>query len=117
MARLREWRDTVEKSATRIVQTAEDVMRSKIMALASAATLAGAVTVVAGTSASALRLPDDVYYYSSVTRAFGHTPRHYAYGWAWTYGDPVAYCARRFRSYDPSTGTYLDRHGIPHPCP
>jgi BA14K-like protein len=115
---LREWRDTVEKSATRIVvQTAEDVMRSKIMALASAAALAGVVTVVAGTGATALRLPDDVYYYSGVTRAFGHTPRHYGYAYGWAYAGPVAYCARRFRSYDPSTGTYLDRHGIPHRCP
>ncbi len=93
-------------------------MRSKIMALASAAGLAGAVMVMAGTEATALRLPDDVYYYSSVTRAFGHTPRRDRfYGWAWPYGDPVAFCTRHFRSYDPSTGTYLDRHGFPHPCP
>jgi BA14K-like protein len=93
-------------------------MRSKIIALASATALAGAVTVMASTAATALRLPDDVYYYSSVTRAFGHTPRHdrYEYGWGWTYAGPVAYCARHFRSYDPSTGTYLDRHGVPRPC-
>ena len=51
-------------------------MRSKIIALASAVALAGAVTMVASTGATALRLPDDVYYYSNVTRAFGHTPRH-----------------------------------------
>ena len=92
-------------------------MRSKIIALASAAALAAAVTMVASTDATALRLPDDVYYYSGVTRAFGHTPRHYGYVClAWTYADPVAYCARRFRSYDPSTGTYLDRHGVPIPA-
>jgi BA14K-like protein len=100
-----------------VVQTAEDVMRSKIIALASAAALAGTVTVVAGTGATAQRLPDDVYYYSGVTRAFGHTPRRDRYyGWAWPYGS-VAFCVRHFRSYDPSTGTYLDHHGIPHPCP
>lgn len=92
-------------------------MRSKITALASVIALAGAVTMLASTGATALRLPDDVYYYSGVTRAFGHTPRHDRYAWAWTYAGPVVYCARRFRSYDPSTGTYLDRHGVPRPCP
>jgi hypothetical protein len=87
-------------------------MRSKIIALASAATLGGAVTMIASTGAMALRLPDDVYYYSGVTRAYGHTPRHYAHRWAWAYAGPVAYCAHRFRSYDPSTGTYLDHRGV-----
>jgi hypothetical protein len=33
------------------------------------------------------------------------------------YDDPVAYCASRFRSYDPSTGTYLGYDGLRHPCP
>jgi hypothetical protein len=32
-------------------------------------------------------------------------------------GDPVAYCMRRFRSYDPSSGTYLGVDGYRHPCP
>jgi BA14K-like protein len=32
-------------------------------------------------------------------------------------GDAVAYCARRFRSYDPGTGTYLGNDGARHPCP
>jgi len=27
------------------------------------------------------------------------------------------YCAQRFRSYDPSTGTYLGYDGQRHPCP
>ena len=29
----------------------------------------------------------------------------------------VAYCMRRFRSYDPSSGTYLGYDGLRHPCP
>lgn len=29
----------------------------------------------------------------------------------------VAQCARRFRSYDPSSQTYLGRDGRRHPCP
>jgi hypothetical protein len=29
----------------------------------------------------------------------------------------VAYCASRFRSYDPETGTFLGYDGLRHPCP
>lgn len=29
----------------------------------------------------------------------------------------IAYCARRYRSYDPGTQTYLGRDGVRHPCP
>jgi len=32
-------------------------------------------------------------------------------------GPGVAYCARRFRSYDPVSGTYLGNDGFRHPCP
>jgi hypothetical protein len=32
-------------------------------------------------------------------------------------GDAVAYCAQRFRSYDPYSGTYLGFDGFRHPCP
>ncbi len=36
-------------------------------------------------------------------------------------GDPhhaaIAYCARRFRSYDPLSETYLGRDGLRHSCP
>lgn len=28
-----------------------------------------------------------------------------------------AYCAQRYRSYDPASGTYLGYDGIRHPCP
>jgi hypothetical protein len=34
------------------------------------------------------------------------------------YGSNVhAYCAQRFRSYDPASGTYLGYDGLRHPCP
>jgi hypothetical protein len=33
------------------------------------------------------------------------------------YSDAVAYCARRYRSYDPRSGTYLGYDGLRHPCP
>lgn len=29
----------------------------------------------------------------------------------------VEYCMRRFRSYNPNTGTYIGRDGYEHPCP
>ena len=31
--------------------------------------------------------------------------------------DVVAYCARRFKSYDPGSGTYLGYDGLRHSCP
>jgi hypothetical protein len=32
-------------------------------------------------------------------------------------GDAAGYCAQRFRSYDPASGTYLGYDGQRHPCP
>ena len=32
-------------------------------------------------------------------------------------GGDVGYCMRRFRSYDPRSGTYLGFDGLRHPCP
>jgi hypothetical protein len=32
-------------------------------------------------------------------------------------GDAVSYCAQRFRSYDPYSGTYVGYDGFRHPCP
>jgi len=31
--------------------------------------------------------------------------------------DAVAWCARRYRSYDPASGTFLGLDGYRHPCP
>ena len=31
--------------------------------------------------------------------------------------DDASYCAARFRSYDPASGTYLGYDGMRHPCP
>lgn len=31
--------------------------------------------------------------------------------------DAIAYCSRRFRSYDPSTGTYIATGGVVRACP
>jgi hypothetical protein len=32
-------------------------------------------------------------------------------------GDDEAYCQQRYKSYDPSSGTYLGYDGLRHPCP
>ena len=32
-------------------------------------------------------------------------------------GGDASYCAQRYRSYDPASGTYLGYDGIRHPCP
>ncbi len=55
------------------------------------------------------------------------SPYYYGYGPYYPYypppyyapppGNAVAYCAQRFRSYDPRTGTYLGLDGLRHPCP
>lgn len=29
----------------------------------------------------------------------------------------ASYCAQRYRSYDPGSGTYLGNDGVRHPCP
>jgi BA14K-like protein len=33
------------------------------------------------------------------------------------YGGNAAYCAQRYKSYDPASGTYLGYDGMRHPCP
>jgi len=48
---------------------------------------------------------------------YGYNPGYYntSYGYAQT--DYASYCAQRFKSYDPSSGTYLGYDGVRHPCP
>lgn len=55
---------------------------------------------------------NDPYY--SDTFAYDTGP---AVGVAVTSGADPAYCMRRFRSYDPASGTYLGYDGMRHPCP
>jgi len=51
------------------------------------------------------------YYYPPTVYGPGYYPAP-GYG-----GDAAAYCARRYRSYDPATGTFLGYDGVRHPCP
>lgn len=58
-------------------------------------------------------------YYTPAYPMYGpyYTPAYPMYG-PYPPGDPaIAYCMRRFRSYDPYTMTYLGYDGFRHPCP
>src|SRR5262245_7494045 len=59
------------------------------------------------------------YYYDD---AYAYQPGvvyedSYAAAPAYGAGRDDAYCASRYRSYDPASGTYLGYDGIRHPCP
>lgn len=69
---------------------------------------AGAAGFAAGAILGSALAPSPYYYYG---------PPAYAYEPGYPDDDAVAYCARRFRSYDPATGTYLGYDGYRHPCP
>jgi len=65
---------------------------------------------------SALASP---YYYGG---RYAYGPGPYVvdegpYAAAPRYSSDDAYCSRRFKSYDPSSGTYLGYDGERHPCP
>jgi BA14K-like protein len=57
--------------------------------------------------------PYPYYYYGAPPPPVVYAPGYPAPGYA---GGP-GYCASRFKSYDPATGTYLGHDGLRHPCP
>jgi hypothetical protein len=70
--------------------------------------------IVGGIIGGALAAPYGPGYYGGP--GYGPPPGA-AYGPPPVEGDAVAYCMQRFRSYDPSSGTYLGYDGARHPCP
>jgi hypothetical protein len=61
------------------------------------------------------------YGYYGAYPAYGYPPPPAPYGGP-PYAGPAgggdpAYCAQRYRSYDPATGTFLGYDGQRHPCP
>jgi hypothetical protein len=50
--------------------------------------------------------------FSSVYDRSGYSARSYAWS-----DHTAGYCARRFKSYDPGSGTYFGHDGRWHPCP
>jgi hypothetical protein len=58
----------------------------------------------------------------ALARPYYYAPSPYYYAPGYYYEGPevddaVGYCMRRFRSYDPRSGTYLGYDGYRHPCP
>ena len=57
----------------------------------------------------------------SGTFGFGGPQRYYDYAPGMRVAGPdrgaIAWCATRFQSFDPATGTYMGFDGIRHPCP
>jgi hypothetical protein len=69
------------------------------------------------TSAPAYAPPNHEYDYPGYqTYGSVSSSRGYAYGLD-NQSNGQAYCIRRFRSYDPGTGTYLGYDGVRHLCP
>jgi hypothetical protein len=56
------------------------------------------------------------YYYAPPPPVV-YGPPAAVYGGAPVAGDAAAYCAQRYRSYDPASGTFLGYDGVRHPCP
>lgn len=61
------------------------------------------------------------YGWVRVSRRYCYSDGHYeprrVYRAAPVYSDAVRYCMRRYRSYDPESGTYIGFDGYQHPCP
>jgi hypothetical protein len=54
----------------------------------------------------------------AASRGYTYSPGYnYSYGYSPQGGGDVGYCMRRFRSYDPRSGTYLGFDGLRHRCP
>ncbi|KRE03938.1 hypothetical protein ASE61_10010 [Bosea sp. Root670] len=58
--------------------------------------------------------PEPVYVAPPVVYA---PPVPRAYGYSIEDTDAVAYCSRRFKSYNPETGTYIAARGVVRACP
>lgn len=54
---------------------------------------------------------------SALAQPYYYGEPAYAYEPPYAGGGAVGYCERRFRSYDPASGTYLGYDGRRHPCP
>jgi len=82
---------------------------------------AGVVGTAVAAATAPLWAPGYYGYYDGYYPGYAYAPG-YAYGDTSGYtsvpgGGNGAYCAQRYRSYDPASGTFLGYDGIRHPCP
>ena len=75
---------------------------------------AGIAGLAAGALIGGAIASQDGYYATDPGYGYGYPAYAPAYGGG---GDPTAYCESTYRSYDPSSGTYLGYDGLRHPCP
>ncbi|MGO4174664.1 BA14K family protein [Bosea sp. TAF32] len=77
---------------------------------------AGVIGGALAAGALAAPPPPPVYYgYPAPAPVYGAPAPAYGYGIEDV--DAVAYCSRRFRSYNPETGTYIAKGGVVRACP
>ncbi len=62
-----------------------------------------------------VRFREDNSIRSVLPAGYGYAPVNY--GYAETDGSAEEACARRFRTYDPRTGTYIAKGGVRRACP
>jgi hypothetical protein len=124
------WQNTLAKQPS-----GESTMRSKVAASLAALALAGSVILTSG-SASAQRwrghrgpgwgAPIAGFAAGAIIGgALASRPYYGGYGYYeepdYAYApqneDAVSYCASRYRSYDPASGTFLGYDGLRHSCP
>jgi hypothetical protein len=60
---------------------------------------------------------DPYYYGDDYAYDDGYYGAYPAAGYVVSSAADPSYCARRYRSYDPASGTYLGYDGLRHPCP
>lgn len=81
---------------------------------------AGVIGGALAAGALAAPPPPPVYYYPEPAPVYVAPPVYAApraYGYSVEDTDAVAYCSRRFRSYNPETGTYIASGGVVRACP
>jgi hypothetical protein len=83
-------------------------MTPKILAGAAALALTGAVVLASG----AVAMADSYYGYGYAPPGYGYQFEPYGYAAA----PDAAWCAQRYRSFNPATGMYLGYDGRQHVC-
>ncbi len=81
---------------------------------------AGVIGGALAAGALAAPPPPPVYVYPEPAPVYVAPPAYAApraYGYSVEDTDAVAYCSRRFRSYNPETGTYIAKGGVVRACP